>query len=168
MYLHALYIGFSCLLNSDLFFIGAYWKSDFRASSTSCAILLHHVLYLFVTSFLVRNGLFLPHISLQLCLTLRSFYNLHVSETHRSWLTWELILLVTSLNNPLIPFLVFLLSFFFLITILFTLVHVSFSCKQQIIPGLWCNIYISKKVYMYVQGQEQEQWKNSGKTALIF
>lgn len=148
MYLLALYISFSCFLNSHLFFIGAYWNSDFRVSCTSCTTLLQHVLYLFVASFLVTNGLFLPHVSLQLFLTLKGFYNWHVSQTHGSWLTLELVLLLASPNTSLLPFLVSLLSFFTLRRLLFTLVHVSFFYKQQIIPDLWYNFYLSKNIYM--------------------
>lgn len=150
VYVLALYINFSYInfLNSDLSFIGAYWNSDFRVSCTSCTTLLQHVLYLFVTSFLVRNGVFLPHVSLQLFLTLKGFYNWHVSQTHGSWLTLALVLLLASPNTSLLPFLVSLLSFFILIRLLFTLVHVSFFYKQQIIPDLWYNVYPSKNGYM--------------------
>lgn len=71
------------------------------------------------------------------------FLSLSVLETLGSWLTSELALLVvTSLDTLTIPSLLSLLSFSAFLRL--TLLHIVFFYKQQIIPHLWCNIYITQ------------------------
>lgn len=101
-----------------------------------------------------------PHISLQLCITLKRFCNWCVSETGGSWLTLELVLLVvTSFNTLIIPSLVSLLSFFALIRLLITLLHVGFFYKLQIITR-FVVVHLCYSVIMFACRARGRNWSN--------